>query len=192
MIEWFGKFWVWVQNRLFELFNLVIVLAILYLFIRIVLLIVRWYGKARIVRAREDYRTTVNFIQANPIKSNLSKFERFMLSKTGEIYTKTDIVIIIAVLVAINIIIAIVNYFIIIPISVWLFSLLHLSIITINRIQLCVWVLYVIFILSGMYFTIKNIIKTARFFDILYFIFMICILIGLLYLLYAFININKL
>jgi len=69
-----------------------------------------------------------------------------MLSKTGEIYTKTDIVIIIAVLVAINIIIAIVNYFIIIPISVWLFSLLHLSIITINRIQLCVWVLYVIFI----------------------------------------------
>ena len=65
MIEWFGKFWVWVQNRLFELFNLVIVLAILYLFIRIVLLIVRWYGKARIVRAREDYRTTVNFIQAN-------------------------------------------------------------------------------------------------------------------------------
>ncbi|MDU1701539.1 hypothetical protein [Streptococcus mitis] len=192
MIEWFGKFWVWVQNRLFELFNLVIVLAILYLFIRIVLLIVRWYGKARIVRAREDYRTTVNFIQANPTKSNLSKFERFMLSKTGEIYTKTDIVIIIAVLVAINIIIAIVNYFIIIPISVWLFSLLHLSIITINRIQLCVWVLYVIFILSGMYFTIKNIIKTARFFDILYFIFMICILIGLLYLLYAFININKL
>lgn len=191
MIEWFGKFWVWVQNRLFELFNLVIVLAILYLFIRIVLLIVRWYGKARIVRAREDYRTTVNFIQANPTKSNLSKFERFMLSKTGEIYTKTDIVII-AVLVAINIIIAIVNYFIIIPISVWLFSLLHLSIITINRIQLCVWVLYVIFILSGMYFTIKNIIKTARFFDILYFIFMICILIGLLYLLYAFININKL
>lgn len=157
MIEWFGKFWVWVQNRLFELFNLVIVLAILYLFIRIVLLIVRWYGKARIVRAREDYRTTVNFIQANPTKSNLSKFERFMLSKTGEIYTKTDIVIIIAVLVAINIIIAIVNYFIIIPISVWLFSLLHLSIITINRIQLCVWVLYVIFILSGMYFTIKNI-----------------------------------
>ena len=192
MIEWFGKFWVWVQNRLFELFNLVIVLAILYLFIRIVLLIVRWYGKARIVRAREDYRTTVNFIQANPTKSNLSKFERFMLSKTGEIYTKTDIVIIIAVLVAINIIIAIVNYFIIIPISVWLFSLLHLSIITINRIQLCVWVLYVIFILSGMYFTIKNIIKTARFFDILYFILMICILIGLLYLLYAFININKL
>ncbi len=192
MIEWFGKFWVWVQNRLFELFNLVIVLAILYLFIRIVLLIVRWYGKARIVRAREDYRTTVNFIQANPTKSNLSKFERFTLSKTGEIYTKTDIVIIIAVLVAINIIIAIVNYFIIIPISVWLFSLLHLSIITINRIQLCVWVLYVIFILSGMYFTIKNIIKTARFFDILYFIFMICILIGLLYLLYAFININKL
>ena len=192
MIEWFGKFWVWVQNRLFELFNLVIVLAILYLFIRIVLLIVRWYGKARIVRAREDYRTTVNFIQANPTKSNLSKFERFMLSKTGEIYTKTDIVIIIAVLVAINIIIAIVNYFIIIPISVWLFSLLHLSIITINRIQLCVWVLYVIFILSGMYFTIKNIIKTARFFDILYFIFMICILIGVLYLLYAFININKL
>lgn len=192
MIEWFGKFWVWVQNRLFELFNLVIVLAILYLFIRIVLLIVRWYGKARIVRAREDYRTTVNFIQANPTKSNLSKFERFMLSKTGEIYTKTDIVIIIAVLVAINIIIAIVNYFIIIPMSVWLFSLLHLSIITINRIQLCVWVLYVIFILSGMYFTIKNIIKTARFFDILYFIFMICILIGLLYLLYAFININKL
>lgn len=192
MIEWFGKFWVWVQNRLFELFNLVIVLAILYLFIRIVLLIVRWYGKARIVRAREDYRTTVNFIQANPTKSNLSKFERFMLSKTGEIYTKTDIVIITAVLVAINIIIAIVNYFIIIPISVWLFSLLHLSIITINRIQLCVWVLYVIFILSGMYFTIKNIIKTARFFDILYFIFMICILIGLLYLLYAFININKL
>lgn len=192
MIEWFGKFWVWVQNRLFELFNLVIVLAILYLFIRIVLLIVRWYGKARIVRAREDYRTTVNFIQANPKKSNLSKFERFMLSKTGEIYTKTDIVIIIAVLVAINIIIAIVNYFIIIPISVWLFSLLHLSIITINRIQLCVWVLYVIFILSGMYFTIKNIIKTARFFDILYFIFMIYILIGLLYLLYAFININKL
>ena len=192
MIEWFGKFWVWVQNRLFELFNLVIVLAILYLFIRIVLLIVRWYGKARIVRAREDYRTTVNFIQANPTKSNLSKFERFMLSKTGEIYTKTDIVIIIAVLVAINIIIAIVNYFIIIPISVWLVSLLHLSIITINRIQLCVWVLYVIFILSGMYFTIKNIIKTARFFDILYFIFMICILIGLLYLLYAFININKL
>lgn len=192
MIEWFGKFWVWVQNRLFELFNLVIVLAILYLFIRIVLLIVRWYGKARIVRAREDYRTTVNFIQANPTKSNLSKFERFTLSKTGEIYTKTDIVIIIAVLVAINIIIAIVNYFIIIPISVWLFSLLHLSIITINRIQICVWVLYVIFILSGMYFTIKNIIKTARFFDILYFIFMICILIGLLYLLYAFININKL
>lgn len=192
MIEWFEKFWVWVQNRLFELFNLVIVLAILYLFIRIVLLIVRWYGKARIVRAREDYRTTVNFIQENPTKSNLSRFERFILSKTGEIFTKNDIVIITAVLVAIFIIIAIVSYFIIIPIIIWLFSLLHLSIITINRIQLCVWVLCVIFILSDMYFTIKNIIKTARFFEILYFIFMICILIGLLYLLYAFININKL
>lgn len=192
MIEWFEKFWVWVQNRLFELFNLVIVLAILYLFIRIVLLIVRWYGKARIVRTREDYRTTVNFIQENPTKSNLSRFERFILSKTGEIFTKNDIVIITAVLVAIFIIIAIVSYFIIIPIIIWLFSLLHLSIITINRIQLCVWVLCVIFILSDMYFTIKNIIKTARFFEILYFIFMICILIGLLYLLYAFININKL
>lgn len=192
MIEWFEKFWVWVQNRLFELFNLVIVLAILYLFIRIVLLIVRWYGKARIVRAREDYRTTVNFIQENPTKSNLSRFERFILSKTGEIFTKNDIVIITAVLVAIFIIIAIVSYFIIIPIIIWLFSLLHLSIITINRIQLCVWVLCVIFILSDMYFTIKNIIKTARFFEILYFIFMICILIRLLYLLYAFININKL
>ena len=191
MIEWFEKFWVWVQNRLFELFNLVIVLAILYLFIRIVLLIVRWYGKARIVRAREDYRTTVNFIQENPTKSNLSRFERFILSKTGEIFTKNDIVIITAVLVAIFIIIAIVSYFIIIPIIIWLFSLLHLSIITINRIQLCVWVLCVIFILSDMYFTIKNIIKTARFFEILYFIFMICILIRLLYLLYAFININK-
>ena len=192
MIEWFEKFWVWVQNRLFELFNLVIVLAILYLFIRIVLLIVRWYGKARIVRAREDYRTTVNFIQENPTKSNLSRFERFILSKTCEIFTKNDIVIITAVLVAIFIIIAIVSYFIIIPIIIWLFSLLHLSIITINRIQLCVWVLCVIFILSDMYFTIKNIIKTARFFEILYFIFMICILIRLLYLLYAFININKL
>lgn len=192
MIEWFGKFWVWVQNRLFELFNLVIVLAILYLFIRIVLLIVRLYGKARIVRAREDYRTTVNFIQENPTKSNLSKFERFTLSKTGDIYTKTDIVIIIAVLVVVCIIMAIVSYFIIIPISVWLFSLLHLSIITINRIQLCAWVLCVIFILSDMYFTIKNIIKTARFFDILYFIFMICILIYFLYSLYTFININKL
>lgn len=191
MIEWFEKFWVWVQNRLFELFNLVIVLAILYLFIRIVLLIVRWYGKARIVRVREDYRTTVNFIQENPTKSNLSKFERFTLSKTGEIFTKTDIVIIIAVLVAIYIIIAIISYFIIIPISVWLFSLLHLSIITINRILLCVWVLYVIFILSGVYSTIKDIIKTARFFNILIFIILICLLIYSLYLLYAFISINK-
>ena len=177
MIEWFGKFWVWVQNRLFELFNLVIVLAILYLFIRIVLLIVRWYGKARIVRAREDYKTTVNFIQENPTKSNLSKFERFTLSKTGEIYTKTDIVIIIAVLVPIYIIGFIVGYFIN----------------TINRILLlCVWVLYVIFILSGMYFTVKNIIKTARFFNILNFIILLCLLIYLLYLSYAFISINKL
>lgn len=187
MIEWFGKFWVWVQNRLFELFNLVIVLAILYLFIRIVLLIVRWYGKARIVRAREDYRATVNFIQENPTKSNLSKFERFILSKTGEIWTKNDIVIIIAVFS----IIIIVMYFIILPIIIWFFSLLQLPIITINRINLFILLLCCVSILPDIYSQIKDIIKTARFFNILIFIILICLLIYSLYLLYTFISINK-
>lgn len=188
MIEWFGKFWVWLQNRLFELFNLVIVLSMLYLFIRIVLLIVRWYGKARIVRAREDYRTTVNFIQENPTKQNLSRLERFTLSKTGEIWTKADIVIIIAV----SSIIIIVIYFIILPIIIWFFSLLQLPIITINRIKLFILVLCGVPILPCIYSQIKDIIKTARFFNILSFIIMICILIYFLYSLYTFININKL
>lgn len=192
MIEWFGKFWMWLQNRLFELLNLVIVLVMLYLFIRIVLLIVRWYGKARIVRAREDYRTTVNFIQENPTKQNLSSFERYILSKTGEIWTKSDIIITIAVFIIIIIVSFIVGYFIILPVITWYFSLLQLPIIIIHRIVLFAVVLCVIDILICMYSQIKVIIKTARFFNILIFIIMICVLICLLFLLYDFISINKL
>lgn len=192
MIEWFGKFWMWLQNRLFELLNLVIVLVMLYLFIRIVLLIVRWYGKARIVRAREDYRTTVNFIQENPTKQNLSSFERYILSKTGEIWTKSDIIITIAVFIIIIIVSFIVGYFIILPVTTWYFSLLQLPIIIIHRIVLFAVVLCVIDILICMYSQIKVIIKTARFFNILIFIIMICVLICLLFLLYDFISINKL
>ena len=192
MIEWFGKFWMWLQNRLFELLNLVIVLVMLYLFIRIVLLIVRWYGKARIVRAREDYRTTVNFIQENPTKQKLSSFERYILSKTGEIWTKSDIIITIAVFIIIIIVSFIVGYFIILPVTTWYFSLLQLPIIIIHRIVLFAVVLCVIDILICMYSQIKVIIKTARFFNILIFIIMICVLICLLFLLYDFISINKL
>lgn len=188
MIEWFGKFWIWLQKILFELLNSVIVLAMLYLFIRIVLLIVRWYGKARIVRVREDYRTTVNFIQENPTKQNLSSFERYILSKTGEIWTKSDIIITIAAF----IIIIIVDYFIILPVITWCFSLLQLPIIIMHRIVLFARVLCVICILICMYSQIKVIIKTARFFNILIFIIMICGLICLLFLLYNFISINKL
>ena len=192
MIEWFGKFWMWLQNRLFELLNLVIVLVMLYLFIRIVLLIVRLYGKARIVRAREDYRTTVNFIQENPTKQNLSSFERYILSKTGEIWTKSDIIITIAVFIIIIIVSFIIGYFIILPVTTWCFSLLQLPIIIIHRIVLFAVVLCVIYILICMYSQIKVIIKTARFFNILIFIIMISVLICLLFLLYDFISINKL
>lgn len=192
MIEWFGKFWMWLQNRLFELLNLGIVLVMLYLFIRIVLLIVRWYGKARIVRAREDYRTTVNFIQENPTKQNLSSFEKYILSKTGEIRTKSDIIITIAVFIIMIIVSFIVGYFIILPVITWCFSLLQLPIIIIHRIVLFAVVLCVIDILICMYSQIKVIIKTARFFNILIFIIMICVLICLLFLLYDFISINKL
>lgn len=192
MIEWFGKFWMWLQNRLFELLNLGIVLVMLYLFIRIVLLIVRWYGKARIVRAREDYRTTVNFIQENPTKQNLSSFEKYILSKTGEIRTKSDIIITIAVFIIMIIVSFIVGYFIILPVITWCFSLLQLPIIIMHRIVLFARVLCVIYILICMYSQIKVIIKTARFFNILIFIIMICVLICLLFLLYDFISINKL
>lgn len=192
MIEWFGKFWMWLQNRLFELLNLGIVLVMLYLFIRIVLLIVRWYGKARIVRVREDYRTTVNFIQENPRKQNLSSFERYILSKTGEIRTKSDIIITIAVFIIMIIVSFIVGYFIILPVITWCFSLLQLPIIIMHRIVLFAEVLCVIYILICMYSQIKVIIKTARFFNILIFIIMICVLICLLFLLYDFISINKL
>lgn len=188
MIEWFGKFWEWVQNRLFELFNLGIVLAMLYLLTRIVLLIVRWYGKARIVRTREDYRTTVNFIQENPTKQNLSSLERFTLSKTGEILTKVDIIMTIAV----PVVMISVGFFIIGPVITWFVSLFQLPIIIIHRIKLFGLVLCVISMLSYIYYQIKAIIKTARFFDILIFIILICLLIYLLYLLYAFISINKL
>ena len=156
------------------------------------LLIVRWYGKARIVRVREDYRTTVNFIQENPRKQNLSSFERYILSKTGEIRTKSDIIITIAVFIIMIIVSFIVGYFIILPVITWCFSLLQLPIIIMHRIVLFAEVLCVIYILICMYSQIKVIIKTARFFNILIFIIMICVLICLLFLLYDFISINKL